>query len=68
MFSNNTALVKTKFGKHEVLYNFMMLTHYIDKEFQQMAKTPEEVEKQLNTETHTNKCPITRTRARELNA
>ena len=28
VFPNNTALIKTKFGKHEVLYNFIMLKHY----------------------------------------
>jgi hypothetical protein len=50
VFSNKTALIKTKFGKHEVLYNFEMLKHYHEEEVKKMAKTPEEADKDLNSE------------------
>jgi hypothetical protein len=32
VFPNNIALIKTKFGKHEVLYNLIMLKHYHENE------------------------------------
>jgi hypothetical protein len=47
---NKTALIKTKFGKHEVMYNFDMLKHYHEEEVKKMAKTPEVAEKDLNPE------------------
>ena len=50
MFPNNTALIKTKFGKHEVMYNFNMLKHYHEEDVKKMAKSPEEAEKDLNPE------------------
>ena len=50
VFPNNTALIKTKFGKHEVMYNFNMLKHYHEEEVKKMAKSPEEAEKDLNPE------------------
>ncbi len=37
--------LKEKFGKHETLYNFMMLKHYNEEEVKTMAKSPEEAEK-----------------------
>jgi hypothetical protein len=40
----------TKFGKHEVIYNFIMLKHYHKDEVKKMAKSPEEAEKNLNPE------------------
>jgi hypothetical protein len=46
----NTALIKTKFGKHEVMYNFIMLKHYHEEEIKKIAKSPEEAEKDLNPE------------------
>jgi hypothetical protein len=45
VFPNQTALIKTKFGKHETIYNFMMLKHYNEEEIKTMAKSPEEAEK-----------------------
>jgi phage terminase small subunit len=50
VFPNKTALIKTKFGKHEVMYNFDMLKHYHEEEVKKIAKTPEEAEKDLNPE------------------
>jgi hypothetical protein len=32
VYPNKTALIKTKFGKHEVMYNFDMLKHYHEEE------------------------------------
>ena len=50
VFPNNTALIKTKFGKHETLYNFMMLKHYREDEVKKMARTREEAEKRAAKE------------------
>jgi hypothetical protein len=50
VFPNKTALIKTKFGKHEVMYNFEMLKHYYEEEVKKRAQTPEEAEKDLNPE------------------
>jgi hypothetical protein len=50
LFPNKTALIKTKFGRHEVMYNFEMLKHYHEEKVKKMAKTPEEAEKDLNPE------------------
>ena len=62
VFPNQTALIKTKFGKHETLYNFMMLKHYNAEVTKTMAKTPEEAEKMSNDNKNTKiqKTPIMR--------
>jgi hypothetical protein len=39
VFPNNTVLIKIKFGKLEVLYNFMMLKHYHKNKVKKMPKT-----------------------------
>jgi hypothetical protein len=48
VFPNQTPLLKTKFGKHETLYNFIMPKHYNEEEVKTMAKTPEEAEEMSN--------------------
>ena len=73
VFSNQTALIKTKFGKHETLYNFKLLKHYNYDETKSMAKTPEEAENMSKDNKNTkiqrtpvNEGPITRSKTREL--
>jgi hypothetical protein len=44
VYPKSTALIKTKFGKHENLYNFIMLKYYIENEIEKMARTQEEAE------------------------
>jgi hypothetical protein len=73
VFPNQTALIKTKFGKHERLYNFMMLKHYNEEEIKAMAKSPEEAEKVTNNnkntstqKTQVNEGPMTRLKTKQI--
>ena len=76
IFPNNTALIKTKFGKHEVLYNFMMLKHYNEKELEKMTKIPIAEEdknwvpqpkcSKRNVENKPNEGPMTRSKTKEI--
>jgi hypothetical protein len=73
VFPNQTALLKTQFGKHKTLYNFIILKHYNEEEVNTMAKTQEDAEEMSNktksntpNQTTNNEGPITREKAKEI--
>jgi hypothetical protein len=77
VYSNNTALIKTKFGKHQTLYNFIMLKHYNENEIKKWQRHQKKQKKTLleNTtrtyskrtvELRTDGGPMTRAKAKEI--